>query len=516
MKENELRTMLATQVSEYLNNIAIELEEQHDGWFDNFGFPMLFQTSKDYFEQVYFQSYLESYTRKMINCILQYMFDADVGEHITWPEFESIGVYNGYTNNEYERDFGFEFINHDLKVGYRYTKVNLDEIDALLEKGKVEKISIIVWQNDDDPVYCSYADERVEAVLLWDFFRETFFDLDECEVKSMYGLFTQHIMDAVKRANEMISLKTIPGFTPAYRHKSRNETMHNLIKEVESLPFFYVQNSNFHETQEESCRLIDRFALPKYFIDHHMEQVFVGSGPYAKCFLTSEYLYSYFRENPMFDYTPIVSGYIKSIELLLNIICRNYCIAKRVNENVGNFTLGGYINFVERHKDIVRPNVRECHGILVKCLNSYRAESRNHLFHKDTFNDWNRVENIRRNTIFLYMTLLGASDIDQFTSGARIPGTLDETYDSLFYVLDDQRDDYYSITLKGREYSQYMKLRRDEGIVFDQNGLIENTIKFGKFDYDHYDYIEIDRRNIPSEIWTQDVFGRKKHKLWPI
>ena len=110
MKESQLRKLLEERVESYINNIAKELEESHDRWFENFGFPIFGETSKEYHEQVYFQSYIESYTRKMINSILLEMCYEDCADKITCPEFEYLGVYNGYTNTECEQEFGFELI----------------------------------------------------------------------------------------------------------------------------------------------------------------------------------------------------------------------------------------------------------------------------------------------------------------------------------------------------------------------------------------------------------------------
>lgn len=62
MKKDQIIKILDNNISSFLNNIAIELEESHDRWFEDFGFPIFGETSKESHEQVYFQSYLESYT----------------------------------------------------------------------------------------------------------------------------------------------------------------------------------------------------------------------------------------------------------------------------------------------------------------------------------------------------------------------------------------------------------------------------------------------------------------------
>lgn len=52
------------------------------------------------------------------------------------------------------------------------------------------------------------------------------------------------------------------------------------------------------------------------------------------------------------------------------------------------------------------------------------------------------------------------------------------------------------------------------GIVYNWNGQIKNTVKFKKFDYDHYVEIEISPTRMPLEIWATDMLGRNKELIW--
>lgn len=58
------------------------------------------------------------------------------------------------------------------------------------------------------------------------------------------------------------------------------------------------------------------------------------------------------------------------------------------------------------------------------------------------------------------------------------------------------------------------KQQRDEGIEYNWNGQIKNTIKFKKFDYDHYVELEISSEKMPLEIWATDAFGNDKELIW--
>ena len=84
-------------------------------------------------------------------------------------------------------------------------------------------------------------------------------------------------------------------------------------KEVSQLSCFLVNDVNFKQIEENSKQLISTYKLSQYYLQNRYENAFVGTSDYAKSFLTSEYLYRYFKGNPMFDYTPIVSGYLKSM-----------------------------------------------------------------------------------------------------------------------------------------------------------------------------------------------------------
>ena len=59
MKINRLSELINKCIDDYINNIAFELEQSHDRLFDSFGFPMFGETSYNYHEQVYYDSYLE-------------------------------------------------------------------------------------------------------------------------------------------------------------------------------------------------------------------------------------------------------------------------------------------------------------------------------------------------------------------------------------------------------------------------------------------------------------------------
>ncbi len=503
---------MSDEIDVYINNIARELEDSHDKWFDSFGFPIFGETSKEYHEQVYFQSYLESYTRKLINGILKKMFEAQGRSNFSWPEFEYYGVYNGYTNKEYEESFRFEFIDTEEKTGYRYCVVNLDEIDSLLADEKVEKVKRIIWE-EAETIGFDYEDPRIEVLSLADFFYSCF-NSSESEEGDIFHLFVSNISEAVTRANSMISLVSLPGFTSQYIYKSKDEVRKNFVDKICDLTLFNVMSENHKDIERDSTYLIKDYKLSKYFLDNHFEEAFLGRSHFAKSFLTSEYLFRYFKSNPMFDYTPIVSGYIKSIEQILHGICVSYRNQKNIHKEMRDFTFGKYTDFIKTHDDIIREEIRPVKDIIHKCLDSYRIENRNHLFHKDYFSDWKRVDIIRSNTFFIYIMLFGAVSIEILKSDDNFLGLIKDDYNKLFQILDSVKSSYFTIVIDGKELVGMEKEQRKQGLSFSKYGVIQNKVLFSALDHDHYKTIEISARNIPSEIWLSDAKGSKTRRIW--
>lgn len=509
MKKEELTKIIIDNVSIFIDNIAYELEHSHDRYFEGFGFPMFGATSRDYHEQVYFEPYLESYTRKMINAILKEMLDQESADEIYWPEMEYHGIYTGYTNTECEKEFKFEFIDFDTKIGYRYAFFYDDEIDGLLKTENVEKIKLIIWESEDETPGFVYGDERAEVISLWNVFKELFYDSSEDENYEMYILFVDQIKNAVDQAKNMISLSTVPGFTPQYIYKNRAKVLAALQNEVKELKLFSVNSKEHKYIENDSKRLIQEHDLVRYFLDEKFDEVFVGKSNFAKSFLTSEYLYKYFKKNPMFDYTPIVSGYLKSIEQLLYSMCLNYRNANKIRYNLN--TLNDYTEFIDNNSDMLRSNVQRRKKTIVNCLNSYRIESRNKLFHKHYLDKWDRVEQIRKNTIFLYVVLLGSVDLSKFPFDLKL---IDDRYNRLFELLDKNEEMYYDLVFKDDKFLKMRKERCTAGITFNKYGQIENKMKFIKFAYDHNVTVEISKSHIPEEIWESNLPGKNRKRIF--
>lgn len=517
MKESRLIEILDERAKQFQSNIDRELEDAHHRLFEEFGFPIFAETSKDFHEQVYFQSYLEHYTRALINGTLKDLIEEMLPNVIySWPEMEFKGWYIGYTNAECEQKFSFEFFNEDEGIGYLYRIIQPDEVNRLFETTSADYIRVITWEPNDEPRRIGYGDKRIKVINVAGLFQELFSSLPLGEVNTMYTMFLEKISEAVSIAADKISLVTLPGFTPIYRNKTRDQTLNEFKTEVKSLVCLHVKSELHKDKEEKSKQLIQIYDLPSYFLSKEFEKAFVGTSDYAKSFLTSEYLFHFFERNPLFDYTPIVSGYIKSVEQLLDKICFLYRNANKIRESFRSYTLANYIAFISNNPEIFRSDVRAAKDIVVDCLNSYRIESRNHLFHKDYLSSWEDVTTIRSNTIFIHTILLGSIDTALIETNTNLLCLLRDRYEKLFRIIDRMDSSTtFTIVFEGKVYTDMWKRLRSEGIVYDNYGLITNQIYFYGYSYatDKEEDIVISKINMPKEIWAGGISGKKK-RIW--
>ena len=185
-----------------------------------------------------------------------------------------------------------------------------------------------------------------------------------------------------------------------------------------------------------------------------------------------------------------------------------------MKKDFSDYTLVKYITAIKREK-CFRKELIAAKNIIIGCLNSYRVESRNNLFHKDYFNEWNKVEQIRNNTLFLYIALFGAVDPEILTYDPSVLGILNVEYNQLFKIVDESKYNTFSIVIDGKEYSRMWKEPRSRGLVFDRNGLITNEIIFKTLKYDYNETVKISRTKMPSKVWIQDALGNNKI-IWPV
>ena len=91
------------------------------------------------------------------------------------------------------------------------------------------------------------------------------------------------------------------------------------------------------------------------------------------------------------------------------------------------------------------------------CLDCYRDECRNGCFHKDNVDDWDIVETVKANTIFIYVLLLGC---------CKLNGD-DMTVKGLLGIIEDDRLEQLYYQIRHNHISTI-------GIRFEENGELIN------------------------------------------
>ena len=204
--------------------------------------------------------------------------------------------------------------------------------------------------------------------------------------------------------------------------------------------------------------------MEENYLTTGLYKAMIGGEEFAESFLTSEWLYYSLKDLQRFDFTAVISGYLKSIEQLLY---------KIVMINVGNqcrITMSGdseirqdakkhrisiyewdkktrsivpatgwkdnkqyYIDLIPSQVKYMDSSIgtfeyflRNNPHILVHpwkvkqiadLVSCFRIECRNDYFHTHNLNDWKIVEKVRDNAFYLYYLLLGGCIIPQAKIG---------------------------------------------------------------------------------------------------
>ncbi len=294
-----------------------------------------------------------------------------------------------------------------------------------------------------------------------------------------------------------------------------------------------------------------RESIETYFIGNDLYKAMIGSEDFAESFITSEWLYYSLKERKNFDYTAIVSGYLKSIEQLLYKLVMvnvdNDCVIAMKGDNktkkradqdgitvykiehfqkfiansVWEKGLGfPYIDFTSTQKDymdcsigtfefflrnnkhiFIDPRYARVISDMISC---FRTECRNGYFHTHNLYDSAIVEKTRENAILLYAVLLGC--IKQAS----------EKKDMLGIVETDCFNDICKEIREVRHYSTDFTFEYENGIekkmIYDT---INNTPEYDEQGIEHYDQLIF--YEVPDfSIETYQMLDTEKRKEWKV
>ena len=436
---------------------------------------------------------------------------------------------------EYSHDAPFIFIikeNHE-RIGYRLADFLEDEdINSILKSNHVDKAIILRTSKGKQTNKLielenqQYKDTNVNirALSIHDFYLKQFGEEE-------YKAFIDSIDNYLNVTKEITGYKSVK-FLSKMNLASIKIFEQKKLRDWDYLNYRYqiinasdkkVQNYLYLTQKDIIFENLDD--MHKSYIFDKLYETMVSSNEYATSFITSEWLYDSFKGKKNFDYTSIVSGYLKSIEQLLykivmlnidndcKIAMKRDMLKKAFRQNIpvfelidnkfnkvpgnkqGNnyrFSNYPYIEFTEHQKEFMDSSIGTFEYFL-RCnkhifsnpdnaktvtdmISCFRIECRNGFFHTHNLNDWDLVEKIRSNAIYLYFVLLGSCIIPE------------ERKHELNLIHRDQFDELCKKIREFKKYNIYFEFEYDDGIkqnlVYD---IHNNTIEFNDDGVEHYD-----------------------------
>ena len=538
---------------------------------DKSGFPALDLYSNSYYKEKFFEDRLEHFIRDtLINGVI-----CRVLEH------RGVGIYQSelpeggnnqpiyYSNTDYERITGYEFIADygDKTVMYRYTDISASDAEKLLTDFEDELV-VIHWSDrtstpvNDVPV--ELKNGKVLRHCYWGSFLVEHFGQAE------YEYYFTFLTGQVIKTQEFLGVMSVPKLSPyslgLFRFREEAELINHIRQTrdyresdeiVEKLRaddrtsilygYRIIDEENkldYPDLEEGTKRILFEAGLLEKYEKEKLYLYLLGKSDFARSFLTSEYLYAQYDCDECFDYTAIVSGYLKSVEQLLYAISLfsidkgnkiKYSRGRDVNgnkpktERIDNVkmvdfnsdnlpcidtTMGALWHYIEKNQDSLLTVDKQYMNLLIQCLDCYSTECRNSSFHKHNIDKWSRVEYIRSNTFVLYILIL---------AGCRLGGSKQETSMALHEIKNDRLERlYYLIQEKSItrfEFIYYGDIEefREEVVFipqesqfpsFNEYGLIKSAfLVFGETSNSRK--VLVTQANMPDEIWWEDESGKR-------
>lgn len=227
-------------------------------------------------------------------------------------------------------DFIIERKADSSRIGFGLKKtgiyiVKIQNVLYDLDIYNLEKVvGIQIWESDEVTNEIAYNnqifnDNNIQYcnIYMREFFRnyidETSFDYYIDQVKRFYD-----------EVNKKTSIRVIPILSPMYKPRFLNrvereildynyeDSTYKFLKDApEDKNIEYARSCITNWTVRDKDKLIDKYKNEKRY------KILMSDKSFAKTFLTSEWLFYSINNNGEFDYTSIVTGYLKSIEQLL-------------------------------------------------------------------------------------------------------------------------------------------------------------------------------------------------------
>lgn len=422
-------------------------------------------------------------------------------------------------------------------VGYTFDDFyEDDDIAEICNENKVDKVFIIrtwkgkyaeEWVTRENAQYESHG-IAVRAICISDFFTSLF-------GKKEYPQFETHLSTFLAEMYDLVGYRSIKFLSSMNLAAQKLVLEKKLLEYVSKRMCYTVVDRTKPEVQK--YLYVDGYSFPtnientiqSKFAKTGLFRVLLGSAEFAESFVTSEWLFHSLEGTEHYDYTSIISGYMKSVEQLLLQIVRanvgNNCkITLKSNKkadaiqagvprytfNKGEFRLisdskgfpreyidleatqmeymdsdlGTFEYFLRNNPHIFFSQLQQASAInrktycaiIADMVSCFRAECRNGYFHTHNLKNWGTVVKIRENALMIYTMLLGGCNLPSpTTDGLKIPNH--DWFDTLCIKIQNNRRASLDYMF---EYSD----GRNVCVVFDFRN---NTKEYTDSGMEHYE-----------------------------
>ena len=324
-----LTAIIDAQIQDFLQDIRkecqIDSRKLHP---DKSGFP-IFHPESNYYEKKYYEQVLEWCIRDYLVTDVMCKWFISIGFKCFTPNLDpnDFIIRFRYSNERFGDDYPFAFILQTTdgdRIGYRYSSMYMEDedLDTLLNHNNLSHIEVIDWRDPEsltsELVNWGISPQKrnlVYFVTLQSFLTKYFSE-------EVYDMYIFKVRSAIRLAEKEIGLQTIPELSLKYLSTFK-ETVSNILI---GFPVETKQYRKFNKLGQLTRNTVPLLPTSDYSIirercySNKLFQSLLGDESFARCFVTSEYLFNIFKagNQNFFDYTAVVSGYFKSVELLLD------------------------------------------------------------------------------------------------------------------------------------------------------------------------------------------------------
>lgn len=427
-----------------------------------------------------------------------------------------------------DNTFAFIISDKGKRYGYRFIDFYQDQdVIAILRQSEVDKAFILrtwkpgradEWISRENDQYVAEG-HKLKAISIMTFF-EQYFGVEE------YEDFLSAIDQYLKDGREITGYKSIKYFSTMNLATQKAYLEKILLDwQYKSYEFSIIDRTdkrvqNFLYFSPNLFPITELNTMHKNYISDALYKAMIGDQEFAESFITSEWLFHSLKELKHFDYTAVISGYLKSVEQLLYKIVMlnldNNCkismssaketLSKAKKNQITTYkkdfntwrmipvdgkdkykyidltttqvqymdsSIGTFEFFIRNNPHIlVYPERSKTIADMVSC---FRTECRNGFFHTHNLSDWKIVETVRSNAIYLYFVLLG---------GCIIPNT---KLSDLGFLSNDSFDELCKRIREFRHYNAEFIFEytdgRNRNLIYD---FLNNTIEYTDGGIEHY------------------------------